>query len=349
MTEERPEPLTPPDCDVRPFDGFMLDVDKLMASELWAMSSGDEFKAAIALWCKAWKQVPAASLPNDERVLAAFSGAGSKWRKVRQVALHGFVLCSDGRLYHPVLAADALRASRARKQRQEAIAARWGDRGQEQDGHGKNVRPKHDRNTKPATSVPTEPIRPYYDSDTRDGTGKKKEEASASSPTAARPSGDAAAGLIARVDRIIVEVWGEAQARAWPHQTDRATALGWIEAGVDEEAMADAVNAVCRRMAATGKPPPGLLRYFDRPVRETVATGGPGSPVGGPAIAPADEIPGCVVTHSDRVWWGRLRWIADHGGTWVEDWGPPPGERGCLCPAALLEADRAMGRKADAA
>src|SRR5262245_26330048 len=93
-----PEPFTTPDIDVRDLDGFMLNAERLMASELFALATGDEFKAAVALWCRAWKQVPAASLPNDDRILAAFSGAGSKWRKVRDMALRGFILCSDGRL-----------------------------------------------------------------------------------------------------------------------------------------------------------------------------------------------------------------------------------------------------------
>src|SRR5208283_1716463 len=71
-----PKPLVPPDLDLRNLHGFMLDAERLMASELWALSTGEEFKAAVGLWCRAWKQIPAGSLPNDEKILAAFSGAG---------------------------------------------------------------------------------------------------------------------------------------------------------------------------------------------------------------------------------------------------------------------------------
>lgn len=117
--EDLPEPPVPADTDLRQFAGFMLNVERLLASELWALSSGEEFKAALALWCRAWKQVPAGSLPNDERVLASFSGAGPRWKKVREVALRGFVKCSDGRLYHLVLCADVRRASEQRRQYQE--------------------------------------------------------------------------------------------------------------------------------------------------------------------------------------------------------------------------------------
>lgn len=134
-TSDLPDPLVSSGTDITGLDGFMLDTERLMASELWALANGEEFKAALGLWCRAWKQDPPGSLPNDPRVLAAFSGAGPRWQKVRAMALRGFVLCSDGRLYHQVLCADVKRAALKKAQRRErtlaASAARWRER------HGK--------------------------------------------------------------------------------------------------------------------------------------------------------------------------------------------------------------------
>lgn len=111
MTEQLPEPLVPAEVDLRDMDGFMLNVERLLASELWAISTGEEFKAAMGLWARAWKQTPAASLPNDDRVLSSFAGVPMpRWKKVREMAMRGFVLCTDGRFYHKVLADDAKRA-----------------------------------------------------------------------------------------------------------------------------------------------------------------------------------------------------------------------------------------------
>jgi hypothetical protein len=104
------EPLTPPDCDLRGLPFMPLDVIRVLDSDLFAISTGEEFKAAIALWCKSWLQVPAASLPSDDRILAHLSGAGPRWKKIKEVALRGFVKCSDGRFYHPVVAEKALDA-----------------------------------------------------------------------------------------------------------------------------------------------------------------------------------------------------------------------------------------------
>jgi hypothetical protein len=112
-------PLTPADCDLRGLPFMQLDTGRLLDSDLFALSTGDEFKAAIALWCKAWQQIPAASLPDDDRVLAHLSGAGTRWKKLKPVALRGFVLCNDGRLYHPVIAEKANEAWSRRTDWQE--------------------------------------------------------------------------------------------------------------------------------------------------------------------------------------------------------------------------------------
>lgn len=110
-----------------------LDVVRLLDSDLFALSSGEEFKAAVSLWCKSWLQVPAASLPDDDRILAALSGLGrdiKAWIEVKDMAMRGFTLCSDGRWYHDVIAIKACEAWKSRlKQREKSAKGnekRWG-------------------------------------------------------------------------------------------------------------------------------------------------------------------------------------------------------------------------------
>src|SRR5690606_34722145 len=94
-------PLTPPGCDLRGLAFMPLDCARLLESELFALTTGDEFKAALALWCKSWSEVPAASLPNNERLLASKAGVPlTVWRDLAEMALKGWVECADGRLYH---------------------------------------------------------------------------------------------------------------------------------------------------------------------------------------------------------------------------------------------------------
>ncbi|NHO39828.1 DUF1376 domain-containing protein [Acetobacter ghanensis] len=121
-----PAPLTPPQSDLRGLPFMPLDTCRLLDSDLFALSTGDGFKCAVALWCKAWQQVPAGSLPHNDRVLAHLSGAGGRWPALRAVALHGWVVCSDGRLYHPVIAEKANQAWKARLAQRARAARRWG-------------------------------------------------------------------------------------------------------------------------------------------------------------------------------------------------------------------------------
>ncbi|WP_227242442.1 DUF1376 domain-containing protein [Paraburkholderia caribensis] len=107
---ELPNPLTPADCDLRDFPYMPLDVQRLCDSDLAALESPEACWAALLLWCKAWHQVPTGSLPDDDRVLAKFTGyqrAPDAWLAIRDGALRGWIKCSDGRLYHPVVAEKA--------------------------------------------------------------------------------------------------------------------------------------------------------------------------------------------------------------------------------------------------
>ena len=123
MSNDLPEPLTPADCDLRTFEWMKLDINRLLTSETWILGTAEECKAAVTLWCEAWRQVPSASLPDDDRMLAHLSRAGSAWKKVREMVMRSWVKCSDGRLYHPVVAEKAREAwaeKLAQKARTEA-------------------------------------------------------------------------------------------------------------------------------------------------------------------------------------------------------------------------------------
>jgi len=99
-----------------------LDVVRLRDSDLAALEEPAACWAAVLLWCASWHQLPAASLPDDDRILAQFAGFGrvvKEWMKIRSGALRGWVLCSDDRLYHPVVAA------KAREAWQGKLEQRW--------------------------------------------------------------------------------------------------------------------------------------------------------------------------------------------------------------------------------
>lgn len=125
--DQLPAPMTPPECDLRGMEWMPLHGHKLYGSDFDAIASDSEFRAAQRLWWAAWQQqVPAASLPDDDRVLAHVAGYQRDpkgWLRVRDVALHAFIKCSDGRLYHRFLAPEAVIAWEKRIKERERKAA----------------------------------------------------------------------------------------------------------------------------------------------------------------------------------------------------------------------------------
>lgn len=102
-------PLVPAECDLRDFAFMPLDVQRLLTSETWILGSGDERAAALTLWLASWHQIPAGSLPDNDKMLAHLSLC-PKWAKVKAHALRGWLRADDGRLYHPVVCEKALEA-----------------------------------------------------------------------------------------------------------------------------------------------------------------------------------------------------------------------------------------------
>lgn len=106
-----PHPFTPPGSNTQRLPYMPIETERLLASDLWHSSTGDGFKAWFRLLSESWRQTPAASLPDDHRILCGLAGVTpAQWKRLQATALHGWTRCSDGRLYHAVLAVRALAA-----------------------------------------------------------------------------------------------------------------------------------------------------------------------------------------------------------------------------------------------
>lgn len=104
----RPPPLTDADADLTSFKDMPFEVTRFAKSDLVAFASAEAILAALMLWGSSWHSRPAGSLTNDDRALMRAAGFGrgaeAAWQAVKADALRGWVECSDGRLYHPVVA-----------------------------------------------------------------------------------------------------------------------------------------------------------------------------------------------------------------------------------------------------
>lgn len=152
-----PAPLAPSDLDVRGYDYMPLFGARLYTSEFYpvALRNPRGGLAAQKLWWVAFQQVPAGSLPANEYALCSFADFGTDmraWNRARETAMHGFVLCSDGRHYHPVvveiaLKAAAIRAKARDKKAQQRAAKAAAERQDDAAGRQETAeRRKHDEN-----------------------------------------------------------------------------------------------------------------------------------------------------------------------------------------------------------
>ena len=322
MTGSGPEPLTPPDCDLRGLQFMSLDVQRLRDSDLALLSSGDGFKAAVLLWCASWHQIPAASLPKDEGVLRRLSGLEPRpWRAVRDTALRGWIECSDGRLYHPVVAEKAAEAWRQRlryRARREADRDRlrdWRDRGRTAGQRG-------DGDKDAAETLGETASETRFETPKRGrgrGTGRKEDSA----PTGAL-SGKPDAIIVKRAD--VEGIW-----RATPHKGRERSSKADLERALKAAAkrghtpatIAAALAAYYASADATkagGEFAKGVHRQIEADRWQTWAEGGAGTDVTG---------------WGDAEWAQAMRlWREER--LWSADMGSQPGEPGCLVPTHLL-------------
>ena len=104
-----PEPLTPADCDLREFGSMPIDTNMMIFDSEWLMLSAEQQAARLHCMAWSWRNRPAASIP-DIRLSARPPGipwTNRAWVKHREAVLKPWVLCADGRLYHPWLAEHA--------------------------------------------------------------------------------------------------------------------------------------------------------------------------------------------------------------------------------------------------
>ena len=135
---DAPAPLVPAEVDLRGLEYMPFFGTHLFGSEFNAVCTDAEWRAGLTLWWAAWNQQPAGSLPDDDGALCRLADLGrdlKAWNKIKGRALHGFVKCSDGRLYHGFLCRQVLVAWEKRVQERER-KRKWREKKQGQDADG---------------------------------------------------------------------------------------------------------------------------------------------------------------------------------------------------------------------
>jgi hypothetical protein len=108
-------------------DWFPLHFDRLRKSKWWRRASDLARARNVMLWGEAYKQVPGGSMPDDDDELAEAAGFGmdvDAFIAVKAEIMTPWVLCSDGRWYHPTVCEVVLDAWDRASDRRKAAAER---------------------------------------------------------------------------------------------------------------------------------------------------------------------------------------------------------------------------------
>jgi len=118
-------PLVSADIDLRDFPCMPIDVRWVRDNPTFWRMDGAEFRISFLLMAASWHEIPAASVPDNDRHNAQLVDISlQKWRSVKSVALKDWVQCSDSRFYHPVVASRARNAWSAKLKRMAKIIRR---------------------------------------------------------------------------------------------------------------------------------------------------------------------------------------------------------------------------------
>ncbi len=124
-----PAPLTHEGANLRRSYGIAINPADYFADEAFAFPTAYQALMALRLMIASWHQLPAGSLPTDGRALFRLArwGTFAKFDRERHEIMKDWVLCSDGRYYHPYVAARVLMAwhgpRRKQQQQQSKVAA----------------------------------------------------------------------------------------------------------------------------------------------------------------------------------------------------------------------------------
>lgn len=114
---------------------FELNPSRIENSDTWTLAGQAASQGAqdmrpwlLLLWMRAWQQSPCGSLPADGDLIAARIGMDPRqFAAHRDILMRGWYLCTDGRLYHPVVTElvermrNGRRKDRLRKEAQRAV------------------------------------------------------------------------------------------------------------------------------------------------------------------------------------------------------------------------------------
>ena len=129
--------------------------------------------------------------------------------------------------------------------------------------------------------------------------------------------------IIAAFDKAIVDLWGAALARAWPHPKDKMIADRWLATGATLPMCERAFVETLEKRHSRKLTIPFSLSYFENMIRDAITTN-------------AEAVPDDPDT---LRWRARVMGWRRNAALWREEmWGPAPDQPGCRVPRRAIAA-----------
>lgn len=123
MTDSMIEAPYPPDIKARGW-GFDIDIERIEASDTWALAGTELRPWLLMTWITAWRSQPVGTMPASPRLFAARIGMPwAAFQDAAEVLMRGWVLHADGLLYHPVITERVLAMAEKRLKDRDRVAA----------------------------------------------------------------------------------------------------------------------------------------------------------------------------------------------------------------------------------
>jgi uncharacterized protein YdaU (DUF1376 family) len=194
-------------------DHFPFYPDDFSGDAIVEAMTTEEVGAYLLLLCKAWREEPAGSIPDDDRVLARWARlTPTKWRAARPAVLRAFVLGEDKRLHQKRMRAEFARVLEKSAKARASCVQRWKNA---EAAAGREPGQPTDVDTNVGTNVgtnaPTDGIRNVANVDTKRRHSEIKNENKDKDPTDLRyPRAAPSTGSIAVWTGLWNEVHGQA-------------------------------------------------------------------------------------------------------------------------------------------
>ena len=103
-----PDPPYPADTQSGTFS-LDIEVHRLLQSDTWCLLDSTLQAWALKAWVVSWSQTPCGAFRDKDEIIAAKLGCDQNFLKLhRDSILRNWYLCSDGRIYHPVISEKVL-------------------------------------------------------------------------------------------------------------------------------------------------------------------------------------------------------------------------------------------------